>query len=171
MKLRRLRNADFVFTAIDRFEISLPNSTSFPGESVNDKLYIWESSSHMSKAVTTHSASKKQKVDDAKNQDDYQVRNPTEEEQITNPQAEPTREQELPLPHLKPTSPSQPKPLYCTPNELWHLRFGHASSTRLGKLRYIKSNHDSTHCVICIHAKQTHKPHLPAESKVTRKLE
>ena len=41
----------------------------------------------------------------------------------------------------------------------------------LHKHFYIKSNHDSTHCIIYIRAKQTCKPFHRSESKVTRKLE
>ena len=63
------------------------------------------------------------------------------------------------------------EPLQCSPNDLWHLHFGHALTTTLRKLRYIKSNHDSTRCIICIRAKQTRKPFHPTESKVTCKLE
>ena len=41
----------------------------------------------------------------------------------------------------------------------------------LCKYLYIKSNHDSTHCIIYIRAKQIRKPFHRSESKVTRKLE
>jgi hypothetical protein len=69
------------------------------------------------------------------------------------------------------TSKRPIKPLYCSPNQLWRLRFGHASTTTLRKLPYIQSSHDSTRCVICIRAKQTRKLFHPSESKVSRKLE
>jgi len=69
------------------------------------------------------------------------------------------------------TNPTRIDPLQCSPQDLWHLRFGHASTTTLRKHRYVKSNHDSTRCIICIRAKQTRKPFYPSEFKVTRKLE
>ena len=74
---------------------------------------------------------------------------------------------------LTPSSSNSPsiQPLQCNPQNLWHLRFAHASSTMLRKHLYIKSNHDSTHCTIYIRAKQTRKPFHRSESKVTRKLE
>src|SRR5436305_6824472 len=63
------------------------------------------------------------------------------------------------------------QPLSCTPQDLWHLRFGHPSTTTLRKHPYVRSTYDSTRCTPCIRAKQTRKPFLPAKSKVTRKLE
>jgi len=78
---------------------------------------------------------------------------------------------------LKRKSPSESiddnndAPLSCSPQDLWHLRFGHASSTTLRKHPHIKSSFDSTHCNICIRAKQTRKPFHQSESKVKRKLE
>src|SRR5271155_429137 len=81
------------------------------------------------------------------------------------------RGQTPPSPLLSSPSHQSVKPLYCSPNLLWHLCFGHASTTTLRKLLYIISSHDSTHCVVCIRAKQTRKPFHPSESKVSRKLE
>ena len=56
MKLRRLYGADFAFTSLEEFIIPFPNGVSFSGKSVNDVLYIWESTSLISNAVTTRSA-------------------------------------------------------------------------------------------------------------------
>ena len=189
MKLRRLHSADFQFTGLETFDFTFPNGVHFAGRSISDVLYIWESSSLVSKAVTTRNASKRQKIDHVESRDDYRIGNESflpdsepmgEPELITNLQFQPISEPELargqtptpsPLLRSRSKTPLNINPLYCTPNELWHLRFGHASTTRLRRLRYIKSNHDSTHCVICIRAKQTRKPHTPVNSKVTRKLE
>src|SRR5271155_5331413 len=81
------------------------------------------------------------------------------------------RGQTPPSPLLSSPSHQSVKPLYCSPNLLWHLCFGHASTTTLRKLLYIISSHDSTHCVVCIRAKQTRKPLHTSESKVSRKPE
>ena len=48
------------------------------------------------------------------------------------------------------TSPPEPR-MNCN---LWHLRFGHPSTTTLQKLKAIKSNFDSTKCRVCIRASQ-----------------
>jgi len=62
-------------------------------------------------------------------------------------------------------------PLQCRPVDLWHLRYGHASTMPLGKLKAIKSKFDSTNCTICIRAKQTHKSFKTSCEKKTQKLE
>src|SRR5271170_8137406 len=62
MKLQRLYGADFVFTSLEEFEIPFPNVVFFSGKSVNDVFYIWKSTSLVSNAITTHSASKKRKI-------------------------------------------------------------------------------------------------------------
>ena len=65
-----------------------------------------------------------------------------------------------------------PEPrLNCNPHNLWHLRFGHPSTTALQKLKAIKSKFDSTKCRVCIRAKQARKPFLSLNEKTERKLE
>ena len=66
---------------------------------------------------------------------------------------------------------SPPPPLTCSPADLWHLRFGYASTTALRKLKQIKSTFDSTKCIPCIQAKKTRKPFHKANRKVTQQLE
>src|SRR5271156_2073590 len=199
MKLRRLYGADFAFTSLEEFEIPFPNGVFFSGKSVNDVLYIWESTSFVSNAVTTRSASKKrkileiddhvedvedvEKIEDIHSQSGSETIHPNihpigEAEKLTNFQFLPIGERESLRPSASSSSSSSPnsshelsKPLYCSPNQLWHLRFGHASTTTLRKLPYIKSSHDSTRCVVCIRAKQSRKLFYHSESKVSRKLE
>jgi hypothetical protein len=197
MKLRRLYGAHFAFTSLEEFDLSFPNGGYFPGKSVNDVLYIWESTSFVSNAVTTRSASKMRKIieindDDVEDVEDVNSYSGSETlhlntqpigeaEKLTNFQFLPIGERETPReqnpspsPFSSPfptTSPQPVKPLYCSPNQLWHLRFGHASTTTLRKLPYIKSSHDSTRCIVCIRAKQTRKPFHSSESKVSRILE
>ena len=62
MKLRRLYQAGFAFTSLEEFDLPFPNGVYFPGKSVNDILYIWESTFLVSNAVTMRSASKKRKI-------------------------------------------------------------------------------------------------------------
>src|SRR5579859_2577774 len=62
-------------------------------------------------------------------------------------------------------------PLTCKPRNLWHLRYGHASTTVLHKLHLIKSSFDSRKCVPCIRGKKTHTPFPPSESRAEGKLE
>ena len=59
IKLRRENLADFYFTAIEEFVISLPNGVSFSGKSVNDICHIWTSPSLQINAVSTRNASRK----------------------------------------------------------------------------------------------------------------
>ena len=60
---------------------------------------------------------------------------------LTNFQFSPIRERDLsPSSFSSPPSITSPgKPLYCSPNQLWHLRFSHAPITTLHKLPY--NNH------------------------------
>ena len=165
MKLRREQSADFWFTATETFKISFPYDVLFSGKSVNDILYIWTSSTPAIciNAVVTRNASKRHISHDSRESnddvDDY--------DEMPEPDSQASQQR-----HITPSAvPSIPNPLHCSPQDLWHLRFGHASSTILRKLRYIKSYFDSTHCITCIRAKQTRKPFYPSERKVTRKLE
>src|SRR5436190_14964907 len=68
IKLRRENLADFYFTAIEEFVISLPNGVSFSGKSVNDICHIWTSPSFQINAVSTCNASRKRYRND--NNDD-----------------------------------------------------------------------------------------------------
>jgi hypothetical protein len=71
--------------------------------------------------------------------------------------------------HQEPAKPN--KPLKCTPEELWHLRLNHPSSSSLKKLRLIDSNYDSSNCRACTQAKQTKLPYRVHLPKTTRVLE
>ena len=124
------------------------------------------------------SAFRKQKIVDDNSHDDEDV--PSQSGSETRyPNLQPIREQELAR-GQKPKSSSSPpktiylqlaKPLYCSSNQLWHLCFGHVSSTTLHKLLYIKSSHNLTRCIICIQAKQTRKLFQTSVSKVSHILE
>jgi hypothetical protein len=62
-------------------------------------------------------------------------------------------------------------PATCDPKNLWHLRLGHASATRLSKIKSIKSTFDTTDCIACIRAKQHKLPFHESTSKSTEKGE
>src|SRR5271154_4133750 len=70
---------------------------------------------------------------------------------------------------LSATSSSSIEPRRCTPHELWHLRFGHASNLTLRNLSLIKSSYDTTNCRACIQAKQ-HRNLFQAVESSTKKL-
>jgi reverse transcriptase-like protein/integrase-like protein/Pol polyprotein/LTR polyprotein gag-polypeptide-like protein len=173
MKLRREYRATFDFTGVETFKISLPNGAFFLGESVNDILHIWELPTLRTSAVMTRSVHRKRQIEEVDG-DTLQDDGPNQNND------QPIGSLHSPRARSAPPSPIPPKPsrnrqkvnpLYCTPKDLWHLRFGHASTTTLRNHPYIKSNHDSTHCVVCIRAKHVRQPFHPSNSKVTRKLE
>src|SRR5271155_1896646 len=57
-----------------------------------------------------------------------------------------------------------PKPLQCTPNNLWHLRFAHASQYTLAKHPGIESTYDTSDCLACRRGKHHQNPHRPSKS-------
>jgi hypothetical protein len=163
MKLRRQQKAGFWFTTTETFKLKFPNSVSFSGKSVNDILYFWTSPSPVlqANAIFTRSATKR-------------VRSNHESSDVLDNESSQADALETgsQLPYSRFISPSiSTTPLSCTSQDLWHLRFGHASSTTLRKLRYIKSNFDSVHCITCIRAKKARKSFRPSKRKVSRKLE
>jgi len=166
---------------------SFPNGAFFPGKSVNDILYIWEPTSLISNAFTTCSASKRQKfveiyedveaVEDVNSHSGSETLHPNtqpigEAEKLTNFQFLPIGERESPSSFSSPLSiVSSTRQTTLLLSKSTQASSFHASTTTLRKLLYIKSTHDSTHCVICIRSKQIRKPFLPSTSKVSRKLE
>jgi hypothetical protein len=88
MKLRREKPANFYFTSVEEFLISLPNGASFSGKSINDICHIWSSPSLNINVVKTRSVSKKRQLNDKDKHDD-----PVD--QPSNVSNEPIREQEL----------------------------------------------------------------------------
>src|SRR5271170_1104551 len=74
MKLREQYDAGFAFTSLLEFDIPFPNGVYFPGRSINYILYIWESTTSLvSNAVTTRSASKRKIVEIDDDGEDVQV--------------------------------------------------------------------------------------------------
>ena len=110
-------------------------------------MHIWtQSSSTQAYITTTRNASKRQRLDES-------------------------IEEENSMSDASSSTSHEFKPIKCTPKDLWHLHYTHASTTTLDKHKYIKSKYDSIHCVVCIRAKQTRKSFLPTEKRTTKKLE
>lgn len=83
------------------------------------------------------------------------------------PETESDLSDHIQRPHQPETSSA---PLICNPPDLWHLRFGHASTIMLGKLTQIKSSHQPSTCDICICVKKTRNPFPSSDSKATMAL-
>ena len=160
MKFRREHSADFKFTDLEEFILSTPTGFTLAGKSVNDILYTWVEPSTRIMAVQTRGESKKRKRSEAEEDDEENL-----DDAVSEKTPEPIRRQK----RKQQTTP--PSPLTSMPANLWHLRFGHASTTTLQKLKTIKSKFDSTKCRVCIRAKQTRKPFSPSNEKTKRKLE
>src|SRR5271154_1155049 len=190
MKLRRLYQAGFAFTSLLEFKIPFPNGAFFPAKSDKDVLHIWESTSLISNAATTRSASKKRKileiddhVEDVEGVEDIYSQSGTETlhpntqpigeaEKLTNFQFLPIEERESSSSFSSPPSiVSSTRQTTLLLSKTTQASLFHASTTTLRKLPYIKSSHDSIRCVICIRSKQARKLFLPSASQVSRKLE
>jgi transposase InsO family protein len=79
---------------------------------------------------------------------------------IKNPR-HPVKRRRLPTP---PPSHIPDEPLRCHPNNLWHLRFAHASRSTLAKHPGIASTFDTSNCPACLRAKQHQSSHHASES-------
>jgi hypothetical protein len=64
MKFRRENKADFYFSDLEEFIITTPNGFTLTGKSVDDILHMWTQPSAQAYAVTTHSGSKRQRIND-----------------------------------------------------------------------------------------------------------
>ena len=146
MKFRREHSADFRFTGSETFTIMAANGFQVSGKSINDILHISLSPQSEINAVATRQAIKRKQETE-------------ETEEVTE-----TESSDMEMDEVSETS------LSCTPSNLWHLRYGHPSSTTLRKLKRIKSNFDSSKCVPCLRGKKTRKPFARSTSKATDKL-
>ena len=153
MKFRQEHFAEFQFTSLEEFILFTPTGLSLNGQSINDILYTWVEPSIQIMAIQTRSSSRKRKRDQSEESDDSILDS-----------SKPSKTQTQ-------RSSSPESPTKCDPHNLWHLRFAHAPTSTLRKIKVIKSKFDSTKCRICIRAKQTRKPFLPSNEKTTRKLE
>ena len=136
MKFRREYKAEFMFTGPETFTFTTADNFRLTGTSINDILYTTIPCIHVN-AVTTRS---KRRLDEPAPEPESPKRfrtAPPEQTPITSPE-----------PEARP-------PITCTPANLWHLRYGHASATTLRKHKYIHSTYDSSNCISCIEAKKT----------------
>ena len=147
MKFRREHQAEFRFTGLETFVITTVDNFCLTGHSVNDILYTTIPFTQVN-VVTTQS---KRAIEHLDESESPQVRQ---------------RIRTVP-----PSSDSiDSNPVTCSSPNLWHLRYGHASSTTLRKLKRIRSTFDSFTCIPCIEAKKTRQPFPSSDSKVTDKL-
>jgi hypothetical protein len=167
MKFRREHHAEFRFTGPETFKLTASNGFQFIGTSINDILYTPLSIPQVN-AVVTRSAVKQKVIENSSD----------DELSIVNSEPESDLDQEQPNKRTRNASPSPSNillptlshPLPCAPSNLWHLRYGHASSSTLQKLKGIKSNFDSRTCSSCIQAKKTRRPFSGSISQITKKL-
>jgi hypothetical protein len=177
MKFRIEHHTSFDFTGLETFEMIAANGFKLSGKSINNILHTSLSSQPEVNVAVTRSIT-------------AAVRNEARRKQVTEipSDSEPEPEDNNPD-SASDDSDSEPElqiagaaahndvddtaivPLICKPRDLWHLRFGHASTTVLRKLCLIKSTFDSRKCTPCLCAKKTRKPFPPSESKAEAKLE
>ena len=139
MKLKQEQNAGFQFIVIETFTVLFSIGVLFSNKSINNILHIWILSKLLINAVSPHSASKCQR---------------SSHESIHNVFTEEIDESLQLNDCLQSCTSSVILILLpCSFNKVWELYFGHASSTILYKLQYIKSNFTSTYCITCIRAK------------------
>ena len=161
MKFRREHKTDFQFTGPETFSMTAANGFKLIGNSVNDILYA--TIPHIQANVTanvavTRGSAKRQFVEDTDSASAI-----SEASELERPFRKRLR--------LNSDSPPPSSPLACSPADLWHLRFGHASTTALRKLKQIKSIFDSAKCIPCLRAKKIRKPFHASKRKVTQQLE
>ena len=166
MKFRREHKAEFYFTGPETFTMNAANGFRLTGVSINDILHAMIPQTQANVAVTRSAA--KRQISEISDQSDHESEDSTSEVLGLERLFKRRLRLSSPAPLICVDSPS---PLTCSPTGLWHLWFGHASSTALRKLKQIKSTYDSTKCVPCIRAKKTRKPFHSSESKATQPLE
>ena len=159
MKFRREHNTDFQFTGMETFTMTAANGFQLSGTSINDILHVSFSISQANVAITRSAARRSLIEVSSEPSDTSSELDSTSESEDLEPIQKRPRQVRSPSPELK-----------CSPSNLWHLRYGHASSSTLRKLKLIKSTFESKTCVPCIRAKKTHRHFSASESKVTDKL-
>jgi transposase InsO family protein len=153
MKFRREHSVDFQFTGPETFMLTAANGFSIWGNSINDILQITMPQLQVS-AVITRSSQKRSLAE-------------ISDQESTSDEHELETQKRV---RLSPIRSEQPPPLTCSPPNLWHLRYAHASTTSLSKHKSIKSTHDSRKCDICMRAKKTKNPFHRTTSKANTKL-
>jgi hypothetical protein len=165
MKFRREHHVDFQFTGLETFMLQAANGFEVHGRAINDILHISLDNQPEINVVMTRNTAKTNVIanleatpsaqDESDVESDPESRMDVDSDSIITTRC-----------HQETTMP-----LTCTPQQLWHLRFGHASSTSLRKLSLVKSLFDSRKCTSCLRAKKTRKPFPRSESRAGTKLE
>jgi hypothetical protein len=166
---------NFRFTGLETFEMIAANGFQLPGRSINNILHTSLGSQPEVNVAVTRSltaavrneANRKQ-ITEIPSDSEPEEDNSEEDNPASDSDSEPELQIAGAAAHNDDTAIV---PLICKPRDLWHLRYGHASTTVLRKLNLIKSTFDSRKCVPCLHTKKTRKPFPPSASKVEAKLE
>ena len=168
MKFRCEHAVDFRFTGLETFVLLAANGFEIHGKSVNDICHIsLGSQSEINVAITrnaavaTRSSTKLPEI----------IETPQDDDSDHDIQLDDDSDPGIQIAGRGLKHQDDSSQLSCKPRELWHLRFGHTSTTVLRKLDLIKSTFDSRYCVPCLRAKKTRKPFPPSESKAESKLE
>ena len=171
----KLRKSGFNFQFLDDEDqgdfllSSKYNNFELVGHAVDNILYVTENSqSPQSLAVTTRGGFKRSSTH-SQILDVDGTSKPDLTETSVRPPAPISKRRVTKISSASP-SPNPPlKPATCSPEELWHLRLGHASKARLSKISSIKSTYDPINCIACIRAKQHKQPFYESVSKTTQK--
>ena len=163
MKFRREYKIKFQFTDSETFIIITIKDFNLTNQSVNDILYTTIPQLQANIAaniIVTHDIAK------------HQINEGSSDMNFTSIISEVSEASELIWSFRKYLwISSLVSSLTYSPANLWHLRFRHASTITLRKLKQIKSTFDSTKYIPYIQAKKTHKPFHKTNQKITQQLE
>jgi hypothetical protein len=173
MKFRIEQKTSFRFTGLETFEMIATNGFQLSGRSINNILHTsLNSQPEVNVAVTRSLTAAVRNEANRKQITEIPSDSEPEELEENDPDFDADSEPELRIAGAAAHNDDTAiVPLICKPRDLWHLRYGHASTTVLRKLDLIKSTFDSRKCVPCLRAKKTRKPFPPSESKAEAKLE
>ena len=131
MKFRREHYADFQFIGLETFVMKAANGFEFSGRAINDILHASLSSQSEVNVAATRSTTAATR-NNAKRQQIAEIPSDAEQNDTDS-------ESEIQIAGAAAANDDTTViPLTCTPRDLWHLRYGHASTTVLRKLDLIK---------------------------------
>jgi hypothetical protein len=140
------------------------------GEAVDDILYTREASTPPPtppRALVVTTRKRAREIMEEENQDENQDENSSVSNEIDQPirrrRLATSSDSETSSPSEAPTPP-RPPPLQCSPNNLWHLCFAHASQYTLAKHPGIESRYDTSDCLACRRGKHQQSPHHPSKN-------
>ena len=150
---------------------SQTNDFHLDGKAVDNILYTSEAHNVRVLAVTTRKRARMPVDDDA-------LLPTWEGQKLAENEIQPIKYQRMITPSQEPirildstenssATSISPRPLRCTPDNLWHLRFVHASKHTLAKHPSIESNFNTSNCIACLRGKQHKNPYHASESLAT----